>query len=141
MEGTDLPNNLDKCLFAPVLALNSIVPQVYIDTVLPLAFPLQLYQDSTFIIAFACFDVKTVVIYPAMHRWPHVHTLSVPCVITNTEPQSSEAHTAGASPASAVPSDPAGESGHCPSAPCGSSGGRGVFPQEVKWLVFLLGGF
>lgn len=52
------------------------------------------------------------------------------------------AQIAGAGPASRVPGDPAGESAHCHSAPCGSSGrGRGFFPQEVKRLAFLLEGF
>lgn len=38
--------------------------------------------------------------------------------------------------------DPAGESAHCHLALCSSSGGgRGFFPQEVKWLAFLLKGF
>ena len=46
----------------------------------------------------------------------------------------------GASPASGVPGDPAGESVHCHSAPYSSSV-EGVFPQEIKWLIFYLKGF
>lgn len=52
------------------------------------------------------------------------------------------AQIAGASPASGVPRDPACESVHCHSAPCVSSAERGgVFPQGIKWMVFLIEGF
>lgn len=49
--GTDLPENLDKCFVAPWSG--SVVPHVYIDTVLPLAFPLQLYPGFACVIILA----------------------------------------------------------------------------------------
>lgn len=52
------------------------------------------------------------------------------------------AQIAAARPAAGVPRDPACESVHCHSAPCVSGGERrGVFPQGIKWMVFLLEGF
>lgn len=52
------------------------------------------------------------------------------------------AQIAAARPAAGVPRDPACESVHCHSAPCVSNGERrGVFPQGIKWMVFLLEGF
>lgn len=78
------------------LALNSTgCSQVYIDKLILLSFPLQLYQGLHLYHLPACFEGEYSGIrwsfIPAMHQRPGVPTLPVPYIIINAEAESSDA--------------------------------------------------
>ena len=78
------------------LALKSTgCSQVYIDTLILLSFPLQLYQGLHLYHLPACFEGEYSGMrwsfIPAVHQWPGVHTLPVPYIIINAEAESSDA--------------------------------------------------